>query len=113
MLTALLAQTATLWSATGTNAFDNSALTYGPPTIIKSRWEQMSELSVDFEASADINTESFSTRIYVDRDIEIEDYIALGEHIGEPQTNEEAHKVKEFSKLSDIRLLRTTRIAYI
>lgn len=99
-----LTQTATRWQTTpdGFGGFS-----FSPPQQIKCRWEQRSELlpGSTVEVSKAI--------VYVDRDVYPEDYLILGSSAAANPISLGALKVKEFSKIPDLRNLETVRKCWL
>lgn len=74
MVTHNLNQDVTLWITQGVNATRDE--TFGTATKIKGRWEERPELFI----SPNGEEEQAENVVFLDRSVEIGDYIALGDH---------------------------------
>jgi len=100
-------QEITWWARNATDKFGQ--YTYSAPVVIKGRWEEKNELfrnrAGDEEVSAAV--------VYVDRNIEVGDYLMLGVSKSMNVTLVDAQEVKKFMSTPDIRTLSNVRKAIL
>lgn len=110
MLTNRLNQDVTHWPVTGTDAY--GGFTFGTPVLLRGRWEQKQELFI----TPDIE-EVLSTAIcYLNTDINVGDYLAEGDltATADPTTiHGSAYRVRNYSKVTDLRALNALRKAWL
>lgn len=95
----------THWPITGSNGF--GGFTFGVPTLLEGRWE---EKTVKFMAASGEELTSKSIA-YVEVDIDVGDYLALGDHTltADPTTIDTAFRCESFQKVTDLRAVETVR----
>lgn len=104
-----LRQTATLWT-TSPNGF--GGYTFDDPIAIKCRWEDRNEL---YYGRVSGKEEVSRAVVFVDRDLNVGDWLALGDHLQEvdPSSVREALPIRDFSSVPDLRNLSRTRRALL
>ncbi len=106
-----LRQDVTHWPLTGSDGF--GGFTFGAPAVLSARWEEKAEL---FQAPN--NEEAVShTVVYLLSDIDVGDYLALGDHattpIANPTTLDNAHRVRQRNRTTDLRNVVALRKAFL
>ena len=103
-----LKETVTVWPTSG-GLYDGC--TFGTPATQRARWEQK---AVDFRTPNGEEEVSESV-VWVLNDIDIGDYIALGDQtsIADPSTLVDARRVRQFSKIPDLRNVDIERRAFL
>ena len=92
-------QDITVWEPAANDGF--GGFTFPAPTLIKGRWEQKQELFKD----ADGEEQMSEAIVYVDTDVSVGQYIAEGDQtaIVDPETLPNAHRIKQYVKIPDLR----------
>lgn len=108
MLQGAYPQTITHWVAAALDDFGNRA--YATPVTLKGRWEDRSDMTTKFASET---IPSKATVFLEDTDIELGDFLALGDQTAtaDPTSLSGAHIVKTFSKIPNIRATEFLRIA--
>lgn len=90
--------TITRWTTTsnGTGGYN-----YGTPSTLNGRWEDIQELTRNAQGDEILS----KAEVYVESDVAIGDYLALGDQTAtaDPTTLDNAHEVKQFNKIPDLR----------
>lgn len=106
-MTRNLRQKATHWTATP-DGFGGH--TFGSPTVRKVRWEEGTTLVTDDSGQEIISR----AQVYLDGDVDIGDYLFLGESTAaDPTTLSTAYVVREFRKTTDLRNIEVLRKAFL
>ena len=92
-------QDITIWQPGVNDGF--GGFTFPAPTLIKGRWEQKQELFKDPNGE-ELMSEAI---VYVDTDVAIGQYIAEGDQtaVADPTTLSDAHRIKQYTKIPDLR----------
>ena len=92
-------QDITVWQPGVNDGF--GGFTFPAPTLIKGRWEQKQELFMDPKGE-ELMSEAI---VYIDTDVTIGQYIAEGDQtaIADPTTLSDAHRIKQYMKIPDLR----------
>lgn len=92
-------QDITVWQPGVNDGF--GGFTFPAPTLIKGRWEDKQELFRDAKGE-EVLSEAI---VYVDTDIVVGTYIAEGDQTAtaDPTTLQDAHQVRQFMKIPDLR----------
>lgn len=104
-----LKQSVTHWAITGEGSF--SGQTYAAPALLKARWEHRNELfrlpNGDEEVSRTI--------AYLSSDVDVGDYVIEGDYtdVSDPTTLPQAFRVKQFSKITDLRNVDIVRKVWL
>ena len=110
MLTRRLNQEVTHWPLTGSDAY--GGFTFGEPQLLSGRWEEKQELFITPD-----NEEVLSMSIcYLMDDIDTGDFLAEGDHttVLDPGTlHGTAYRVRNYSKVTDLRALNALRKAWL
>jgi len=107
-LTMYLNQVTTWWRKTGTDGFGN--VTFAPPVPLPCRWEDSSRLITNAEGQQ-IPSRS---RVWLDRDISIGDWLYLGNSsTTDPQDVDMAFIVQDFRKVPSLDATDFERLAYL
>lgn len=99
----------THWSVTGTDGY--GGFTFGTPIKLSGRWEEKAELFLDIN-----NEEVISSAIvFVSADVSIGDYLGQGDltATSDPTTLSGPHRIRQNSKISDLRNLSVLRKAFL
>ncbi len=83
--------------------------TFGTPAALKGRWEQK---SVQFRLPTGEEVTSDAV-VYLNGDVDVEDYIFLGESEVADPTTIKAFQVRQFHKTPDLRNLESLREAFL
>lgn len=105
-----LRQTITVWSTTPDGY---GGWTFSTGITVKGRWEERSEI---FTGRVTGKEEVSRAVIFLDRDIDVDDWVALGDYTGtaNPTTLPQiAFPVRDFSSIPDLRNLVRIRKAVI
>lgn len=97
----------TWWPRTSDDGY--GGFIFGTPVLVPCRWEDKQML---FRSRT--GEEEMSQAVaYVDRSLEIGDYLMKGDqrHLSNPTLLEEAYEIKQFSEIPDIRYIKTERKA--
>jgi hypothetical protein len=102
-----LKQDVTIWaSAPG----DYGSETYGAPSVVKGRWEERAENFIDPHGQQQVSR----AVVFLAADVGPGDYIYLGTSVSaDPTLEAGAYKVRQFSKIPDLRNLQSERRAYL
>jgi len=108
-ITRFLVQDATLWSGQTPDGF--GGCTPGSPVHIKVRWE---DKAVRYAGRIDGNEEVSRAVVFLDRDVQVGDYLFLGLSTdADPTALEGAFQVRKFDKVPDLRSVSTVRRAIL
>ena len=99
----LFPQKVTWWIRTGSDQYGASI--FGTPKVIGARWEDKNMQYNDRQG----NTATSSAIVYVDRDVEVGDYLMLGESESNDPLLVDAYEIKKYNKSPDIRNLTNSR----
>lgn len=106
-----LRQDITYWApanAPVTNDFGHADMS--PPILIKGRWEAKAQQIRRPDGEEVVST----TQVFVDRDVSISGYVALGDHTaGNPPPTEAAQEIQAYNTTPDLRNLGTERVVYL
>jgi len=106
-----LRQDVTHWPVTGSDGF--GGFLFGAPSLLRGRWEEKAELFQDIN-----NEEAVSEAIvYLMSDIDIGDYLGLGDFATVPEANpttlNNAHRIRQRNRTTNLRNLTALRKAYL
>ena len=75
--------------------------TFPAPTLIKGRWEEKQELFKDPKGEEQMS----EAIVYVDTDVSVGEYLAEGDQTGtaDPTTLSNAHRIRKYLKIPDLR----------
>lgn len=114
MRKALLQDDATWWKRSAPNIATGDGFEYESPQVIQSRWEEMPTVMIGDRDDIQVRSLNLKTRVFIDREIDAQDYLAHGIFVADhPMDVNEAAPVKETSKVTDIRGLDITYMAYL
>ena len=104
-----LKQDVTRWPITGSDGF--GGFTFGEPVCIKGRWEDRSELFLNLDNEEEVS----NAIIYLNTDIEVGDYFALGDYTAtnDPGTLDVAFRSRNKNKITDLRGLNALRKVWL
>lgn len=106
-----LRQDVTHWTVTGSDGF--GGFLYGAPTLLKGRWEEKSEMFLNINSEEEVS----EAIVYLMDDIDVGDWLALGDFAtvptANPSTLDEAHRIKQRNRSTDLRNLIALRKAYV
>lgn len=117
IITRMRKQTATYWSTTPDGY---GGVEFSAPVAIECRWEDKQERFVD-ETGRETVSRSI---VYVDRDLEVGGYLALGDYSASTSTTttgeepsftppDTARPIRKFDKLPNLRNTETLRTAWL
>ena len=96
-LTRNLRQSVTYWSPGTPDGF--GGVSFGTPVVVKGRWEDRTNLFVDIDG----NEARSSTRVYLDRDVELNGFLFLGSSTAtDPKTVSDAKEIRDFRKTPNL-----------
>ena len=102
----------THWPVTGSDGF--GGFLYGAPILLKGRWEKKTEMFLD------INMEEKASQaiIYLNADVDVGDWLGYGDFVtGTPITNpsslDEAHRIRQRNRSTNLRSLIALRKVYL
>lgn len=103
-----LKQKATHWVAT---ADGFGGFTFGSPTDLNCRWEKRNETFRDSQGE-EVTSNAL---VYLSADVAIGDYLFEGESTAADPTTlgEDARRVRQFNKITDLRNIESQRLAYL
>jgi hypothetical protein len=106
-----LPQDITYWPlANGVVTNDFGHADTAAPILIKGRWEAKTQQVRRADGEEVVST----TQVFVDRDVQISGYLALGDHTtGNPPPTEEAQEIQAFNTTPDLRSLGKERVVYL
>lgn len=96
-LTWALRQTATYWAPGGTDIYGNPVPS--SPVHIKCRWEAKQELFTD----EDGQERRSQAKVFLDRPVQTNGYLALGQLTGTPQSHDNALVIKSYNETPDLK----------
>lgn len=99
----LFPQTVTWWARSASDEYGGSL--FNPPKVIGARWEDKNVIYRNREG----NEATSNAIVYVDRDVEVGDYLALGESESNDPHLVDAYEIMKYSKSPDIRNLTSSR----
>ena len=102
-----LKQTATHWSPGVPDGYGGS--TYGAPVSMVCKWEERAVLFRDDKGDETIS----KAVVFLPSDVGIGDYLFLGESVVADPTTIDAHEVRQFSSIPDLRNAKQERKAYL
>ena len=104
-----LRESITIWPVTGTD--DYGGFTYGTPICVDGRYEQKQELFLTVDAE-EVTSMAIA---YIDADVNPGDYVAQGDQTtqADPTLATDAHRVRNYSKVSDLRNLNVIRKVWL
>jgi hypothetical protein len=102
----------THWPVTGSDGF--GGFLYGAPVLLKGRWEEKTELFLN----ANNEEEASQAIIYLNDDVDVGDWLGYGDFVtGTPVTNpsslDEAHRIRQRNRSTDLRSLVALRKVYL
>lgn len=93
----LLNQSITYWPPGTTDVYGKT--TFSSPISIKGRWEDKSELFIDFSGQ-EIRSRSV---VHVDRDLQLGGYLFLGDsQAADPTTLQNAYEIRAINKIPSV-----------
>lgn len=102
-----LRQTITRWPYEGSNGF--GGFSFGAPVTMRGRWEDRTELFTTPQGREVVSR----AVIYLEKDVEVGDYVAQGDHSSElDPIAAGGYQVERFDRITDLRGLRTIRKAF-
>jgi len=106
-----LNQTITYWANPLTDGW--GGYTFDDPIAISGRWEDRQELFIDAEGR-EVRSQAV---VYLNQDVELGGYLALGTHTDssdtDPRDVSEAHKIRSFQKIPDVKGSTYVRKAWL
>lgn len=99
----------TYWPVTGSDTF--GGFTFGTPLVLYGRWEDKQELFVDAEGEEVLS----QAIVYLKDNIAPGDYLAEGDQTStpSPDTLPGAHRVRNYSRVTDLHSLNALRKAWL
>lgn len=93
----------TWWKNTGADPDRSGGFSFASPVVVRGRYEDYEENETD----GDIRTIESQSTVYLDRDVDEEDYLARGDYTSEADPTElrDAFQVRRVSRLTDLRNL--------
>ncbi len=108
-ITRNLRQTVTHWAKSGTRDSYGQSL-WSAPVTLAARWEDKTETILNQEGEEVLSRST----VYLPSDVEIGDYLLLGENTGiDPTTISGTFKVKDFRKIPQLRGDEFERVAFL
>ena len=105
-----LNQDVTHWTVTGSDGF--GGFLYGTPTLLAGRWEEKTEMFLTVNGEEAVS----QAIVYLMDDIDAGDWLALGDFAtaptADPSTLDEAHRIQQRNRSTDLRNLIALRKAY-
>lgn len=104
-----LNQDVTHWPVSGSDGY--GGFTFGTVALLRARWEERSELFIDF----DLEEVASKAIAYIPIDVTNGDYMALGDHTttADPTTLPAASRVRNFGKVTDLAGLDVLRKVWL
>lgn len=98
----------TYWEPNSSDVFGGD--TFKAPKTVKGRWEEMAEMFRDKSGQEVVSR----TIVYLDIDINVNGYLFRGVSTKlDPRTVDGALEIRQFSRVPDLRYLKTLRVAYL
>lgn len=107
-----LLQDVTYWGSPVSDG--RGGFTFADPVLCKGRWEDKQEVFVDSKREEKVS----SAVIYLDQDVEVDGYIALGDFTNDsayedPVDVDTAYKIRAFGKIPNLKATEFERTAWV
>lgn len=104
-----LNQEITHWPVTDSDGY--GGFVFGTPVCLEGRWEEKNELFV----TPDLEEVASMAIAYLEDDIAVGDYLALGDltATADPTTLDDAHRIRNYGKVTDLRAILALRKAWM
>lgn len=106
-------QDVTHWPVTGSDGF--GGFTFGAPILMKGRWEEKQELFLDANSEEAIS----KGIVYLITDVDVGDWLALGDYVTiptpiiNPSTLDNAYRIRQRNKSTNLRNTEALRKVYL
>lgn len=109
IVTRHLKQDVTHWPIAGSDGY--GGFTFGTPVLLKGRFEEKNELFINGENEEEVSR----AVIYLNTDVSVDDYFALGDHTAtaDPTTLADTHRARQYGKVTDLRGLNALRKVWL
>lgn len=102
-----LHQDITYWPPGVENEFGHAS--YGTPVLVKGRWQAKNQ-QIRRATGEEIVS---SAEVFVDRDVAISGFLAVGNHTAQSSPVSDAREIQDFRTTPDLRNLESERRAYL
>ncbi len=100
----------THWPVTGSDGF--GGFTFGAPALLEGRWEQKSELFVNFDLEEVLSM----AVVYVDKDVDEGDFLGRGDQTAEADptaSSATGFRIRNFASIPDLHNLDVLRKVWL